>query len=56
MIDISVLQTAGLVRHDVKRVKIISSGLIDKAVKLKGIAVTEGARKLIEAAGGQVEE
>lgn len=56
VIDISVLQTAGLVRHDVKRVKIISSGLIDKAVKLKGIAVTEGARKLIEAAGGQVEE
>ena len=55
-IDIAVLRAAGLLRHDVKKVKVIASGKIEKAVKLKGIAVTAGARKLIEAAGGQVED
>ena len=55
-IDIAALQAAGLIRHDVKQVKVIVSGTIGKAVKLKGIAVTRGARKLIEAAGGQVED
>lgn len=55
-IDIAALKAAGLVRHDVKKVKVIVSGKIGKAVKLKGIAVTPGARKLIEAAGGQVED
>ena len=34
----------------------IASGKIDKAVKLKGIKVTPGARKAIEAAGGSIEE
>ena len=56
VIDITVLRAAGLLRHDVKQVKVIASGKIEKAVKLKGIAVTAGARKLIEAAGGQVED
>jgi len=56
VVDMSVLRSAGLVRHDVKRAKVILSGSIDKPVKLKGVAVTAGARKLIEAAGGQVEE
>ena len=32
------------------------SGSIDKAVKTRGIAVTPGARKAIEAAGGSVED
>jgi len=32
------------------------SGEIDKAVTLKGVKVTKGARAAIEAAGGKVEE
>ena len=32
------------------------SGSIDKAVNLKGIRVTKGARAAIEAAGGKIEE
>jgi len=35
---------------------VIASGVIDKAVKLKGLAVTPGARKAIEAAGGSIED
>ena len=34
----------------------LAAGELDKAVKLKGIAVTKGAREAIEKAGGQVEE
>jgi large subunit ribosomal protein L15 len=56
VIDVAALRAAGLVSHDVKRVKVIASGTIGKPVKLKGIAVTPGARKLIETAGGQVED
>ena len=55
VIDLAALHAAGLVRHDIKQVKVILSGKITKAVKLKGIAVTKGARAHIEAAGGQIE-
>lgn len=55
-IDLAALQAAGLVRHDVKQVKVILSGKLEKAVKLKGIAVTKGARERIEAVGGQIED
>ena len=54
-VDLAALKAAGLVRHDVKTVKVIASGKIDKAVKLKGLRVTAGAREQIEAAGGKVE-
>jgi large subunit ribosomal protein L15 len=35
---------------------VFASGSIDKAVTLKGIQVTRGARAAIEAAGGRVED
>ncbi len=56
VIDILSLKGAGVVGHRVKRIKVIASGVIDKAVKLKGLAVTPGARKAIEAAGGSIED
>jgi len=56
VIDILSLKSAGIVAHRVKRVKVIASGVINKAVKLKGLAVTPGARAAIEAAGGSVED
>jgi large subunit ribosomal protein L15 len=34
---------------------VILSGNIERAVRLKGIAVTKGAKMAIEAAGGSVE-
>jgi large subunit ribosomal protein L15 len=35
---------------------VIASGTIDKAVTVKGLAVTPGARKAIEAAGGTIQD
>ena len=55
-VDLLALKAAGLVGHEVKRVKIIASGKIEKAVTVKGLAVTAGARAAIEAAGGKIEE
>jgi large subunit ribosomal protein L15 len=55
-IDLIALQAAGLVRHHTQTVKIILSGAIDKAVTIKGLGVTKGARAAIEAAGGKVED
>ena len=56
VIDMDVLKKANLVPAFVNKVKVIKSGEIKKAVKLKGIAVTKGARADIEAAGGSIEE
>ena len=55
VIDIDVLKKDNLVPAFVTKVKVIKSGELDKAVKLKGIAVTKGAREVIEKAGGSIE-
>jgi large subunit ribosomal protein L15 len=54
-ITIDVLKAVNLVPAFVTKVKVIKSGELDKAVKLKGIAVTKGAREAIEKAGGKIE-
>lgn len=54
-IDINALREANLVSRKIKRVKIIAGGKIDKAVTVKGIRATKGARSAIEAAGGKFE-
>ena len=56
VIDLDVLKKDNLVPAFVTKVKVIKSGEIKKAVKLKGIAVTKGAREAIEAAGGSIED
>jgi len=56
VIDIAVLKEANLIAKSIKRVKIMDSGKVEKAVTLKGIGVTKGARAAIEAAGGKIEE
>jgi large subunit ribosomal protein L15 len=56
VIDIEALKRAGLVSRNITHVKVIASGAIDRAVTLKGIAVTRGARAAIEAAGGGIED
>ena len=55
VIDLDVLKKANLVPAFVTKVKVIKSGELDKAVTLKGIAVTKGAREVIEKAGGKIE-
>ncbi len=56
VVDIEVLKAANLVPAFVTKVKVIKSGKIEKAVKLKGLAVTKGAREAIEKAGGSIED
>lgn len=56
VIDIDSLKRAGIVPREALRAKVIVSGTLAKAVRLRGIAVTAGARKAIEAAGGSIQE
>jgi len=56
VIDMDALKKAHVVPARTKRAKVILSGELDKAVKLKGLAVTKGARAVIEKAGGSIED
>jgi large subunit ribosomal protein L15 len=56
VVDLQALKDADVIRHDVQRVRVFLSGEIDRALTLKGIAVSKGARAAIEQAGGKVEE
>ena len=56
VIDMQALIDADLLKGTMKRAKVILSGKIEKAVNLKGIRATKGARAAIEAAGGSIEE
>jgi len=53
-IDLLVLKQNGVVPHVIRNVKVIASGKIERAVTLRGIAATAGAKVAIEAAGGSV--
>lgn len=55
-IDLLSLKAASLIPQQAIKAKVILSGSINKAVTLKGVSVTKGARAAIEAAGGKVEE
>ena len=55
VIDLKTLIDANIVPVFTKTAKIIQSGLLTKAVVIKGIKVTSGAKVSIEAAGGKVE-
>ncbi|MBT4162338.1 MAG: 50S ribosomal protein L15 [Gammaproteobacteria bacterium] len=56
VIDLKALQDADIIKGTMKRAKVILSGSIDKAVTLKGLKATKGAKAAIEAAGGKIEE
>lgn len=55
VITVEALKEADIVKGTVKRVKVIKSGEIDKAVTIQGLGVTAGARAAIEAAGGTIQ-
>jgi len=56
VIDIEALKAAGLINKSIREAKVILSGELASAVKLKGLRVTKGARKVIEDLGGSIEE
>ncbi len=56
VIDLAALISAKVVPSNCKRAKVILSGKLEKAVVLKGLAVTKGAAAAIAQAGGRVED
>ena len=56
IIDLDALKAADLVREDTLRARVFLSGELSKAVTVKGLAVTKGAREAIEQAGGKIED
>ena len=56
VVDLESLKKAGVVPMEAERAKVVLSGEIKKAVTLKGVAATKGARAAIESAGGKIED
>lgn len=55
IVDLSTLMASGVIRFNTKDVKIIASGELTRAITIRGIPVSAGARKAIESAKGKVE-
>ena len=56
VVDLLALKRAGVIAQQTTRAKVFASGEVTKAVKLKGVGVTKGAREAIEKAGGSIED
>jgi len=56
VVDLAALHAADILPRAIRRAKVILSGKLEKAVSVKGLKVTRGARAAIEAAGGKVED
>ncbi|HEX4024543.1 MAG TPA: 50S ribosomal protein L15 [Steroidobacteraceae bacterium] len=56
VIDLAALKRCGIVPAGALQAKVVLSGKLERAVTLKGIATTRGARAAIAAAGGKLEE
>jgi large subunit ribosomal protein L15 len=54
-VDLAALKAAGVIKQSTLHAKVMLSGEINKAVNIRGIGVTKGARAAIEAAGGKIE-
>ncbi|HHO81882.1 MAG TPA: 50S ribosomal protein L15 [Halothiobacillus sp.] len=54
-LSLQALKDAGVVRRDTEFVKVILSGEVSKALEVKDVKLTKGAREAIIAAGGKAE-
>ena len=55
VVDLAALKAANVISRNMKRARVFLSGSIERAVTVKGLGVTKGARAAIEGAGGKVE-
>jgi large subunit ribosomal protein L15 len=55
VVDLESLKAVDVIPVFAEKAKVVLSGKIDRAVTLKGIGATKGARAAIEAAGGKIE-
>lgn len=56
IVDLDTLKASNVVARNIERVRVFQSGAVSRALQLKGVVVTKGARAAIEAAGGKVED
>ncbi|MFX6601409.1 uL15 family ribosomal protein, partial [Acinetobacter baumannii] len=56
VIDLNALKAANVVGPQIEFAKLILSGEVNRAVTIRGLRVTKGARAAIESAGGKIEE
>jgi len=56
VVSLDALKEANIVAKNTLYAKVIMSGKLDKAVTVKGLRTTKGAKEAIEAAGGKIEE
>lgn len=56
VVDLESLKNADLIKDNVTRARVFLSGELSKALTVKGLVVTKGAREAIEKAGGKIEE
>jgi large subunit ribosomal protein L15 len=56
VVDVSTLKAAGLIGQKIVQAKIFLQGEVTRALTIKGLAVSKGARVAIEAAGGRIED
>jgi large subunit ribosomal protein L15 len=54
--DIAALKAANVLSQNVKYAKVMLSGELKKALTVRGLRLTKGARAAVEAAGGKVED
>ena len=56
VVDLNTLKQAGVINKNIEFAKVVLSGKIERAVTVRGLTATKGARAAIEAAGGKIEE
>lgn len=56
VVSLETLKVADLISANIQFAKVVLSGEINRAVTVKGLRVTKGAKAAIEAAGGKIEE
>jgi large subunit ribosomal protein L15 len=55
VVDLAALKAANLVHEQALRARVVASGTVSKALTVKGVHLTKGAKAAIESAGGKVE-
>jgi large subunit ribosomal protein L15 len=55
VVDLASLKAANLVHEQALRARVVASGSVSKALTVKGVHLTKGAKAAIESAGGKVE-
>jgi large subunit ribosomal protein L15 len=55
-VDLAALKAAGVIKQRTLYARVIARGELGRALTVRGVGVTKGARAAIEAAGGKVED